>query len=330
MSGADDKLHLIADIGGTNVRFALLAPGSTTPQRQQGYRCRDFNGLEHAVRHYLAENDNPQVPAAAFDVATAITGDFIRLTNSPWAFSIEQTRRQLGLAHLLVVNDFTALALSIPTLDDSELRPVGHGSAVADAPIALIGPGTGLGVSGLFRSHDSWLAIEGEGGHAAFSPMDAREDAVLGVLRERYGHVSNERLLSGPGLVAVYEALCRLDHVAVLGMTPERVTELGMREENLHCAEALDMFCAVLGTAASNLAVTLGARGGVYIGGGIVPQLGDYFARSRFRTRFEHKGRFAPYVAHIPTRVIVAENPALRGLALALAQSVPADDDALQ
>lgn len=330
MSGADDTLHLIADIGGTNVRFALLAPGSTAPQRQQSYRCRDFNGLEHAARHYLGENDNPQVRAAALDVATAITGDFIRLTNSPWAFSIEQTRRQLGLDHLLVINDFTALAMSIPTLGDSELRAVGHGSAVADAPIALIGPGTGLGVSGLFRARDGWLAIEGEGGHAAFSPMDEREDAVLGVLRERHGHVSNERLLSGPGLVAIYEALCRLDHVAVLGMTPERVTELGVSEENLHCAEALDMFCAALGTAAANLALTLGARGGVYIGGGIVPQLGEYFSRSRFRTRFEHKGRFSPYVAHIPTRVIVAENPALRGLALALRQSFPADDDALQ
>jgi glucokinase len=164
------------------------------------------------------------------------------------------------------------------------------------------------------------VPLEGEGGHVAFSPMDAREDAVLGVLRERFGHVSAERLASGPGLVNLYQALCRLDHVTARALEPQQIAEQGEAGKDAQAAEALAMFCAVLGTAAANLAITLGARGGVYIGGGIVPKLGDYFERSAFRARFEHKGRFSSYLAAIPTYVILAEYPALAGLAAAIGE----------
>lgn len=311
-------MRLLADIGGTNIRFALLADGELRPQRELSLRCADFDGLEQAARHYLAQAGNPQITEAAIDVATAVTGDLVKLTNSPWAFSIEQTKRQLGLQRLLVLNDFTALALSLPLLAAGELRQVGRGTALPEAPIALIGAGTGLGVSGLLRGDGRWLPIQGEGGHTAFSPADEREDAVLRVLRERFGHVSTERLASGPGLVNIYRALSVLEHDVPRELEPERVAELGMRGEDLRCREALTMFCAVLGMAAGNLVVTLGARGGLYIGGGIVPKLGGWFDRSPFRTRFEHKGRFSNYVAGVPTLVILAENPALRGLAAAL------------
>ena len=311
-------MHLVADIGGTNVRFALLAEGAVQPERELSLRCADFDGLEQAARHYLSQAGNPPIDAAAIDVATAITGDLIKLTNSPWAFSIEQTKRQLGLQRLLVLNDFTALALSLPALDPSEIRQVGRGAALAGAPIALIGAGTGLGISGLLPAQGRWIPIQGEGGHAAFSPADEREDAVLGVLRERFGHVSTERLVSGPGLVNIYRALSVLDRDMPRDLEPQEVAELGMRGGDARCQEALTMFCAVLGMAAGNLVITLGARGGLFIGGGIVPKLGDWFDRSPFRARFEHKGRFSSYVAAVPTLVILAENPALRGLAAAL------------
>jgi glucokinase len=314
-------MRLLADIGGTNIRFALLADGALRPERELSLRCADFDGLEQAARHYLAQAGDPVIIEAAIDVATAVTGDLVKLTNSPWAFSIEQTRRQLGLQRLLVLNDFTALALSLPLLAAEELRQVGRGTTVAGAPIALIGAGTGLGVSGLLHCEGRWLPIQGEGGHTAFSPADEREDAVLGVLRERFGHVSTERLASGPGLVNIYRALSVLAHDVPREREPERVAELGMRGEDPRCQEALTMFCAVLGMAAGNLVVTLGARGGLYIGGGIVPKLGEWFDRSPFRARFEHKGRFASYVAGVPTLVILAENPALRGLAAALSQA---------
>jgi glucokinase len=307
-------MRLLADIGGTNIRLALLAEGSQRPERELSLRCADFEGLEQASRHYLSQAGNPQITEAAIDVATAITGDLIKLTNSPWAFSIEQTRRQLGLQRLLVLNDFTALALSLPALEAAEMRQVGRGAAVQGAAIALIGAGTGLGVSGLLPCEGRWIPIQGEGGHTAFSPADEREDAVLAVLRERFGHVSTERLASGPGLVNIYRALSVLEHDVPRELDPD----LGMRGSDPRCQEALTMFCAVLGTAAANLVVTLGARGGLFIGGGIVPKLGDWFDRSPFRARFEHKGRFSSYVAAVPTYVILAENPALRGLAAAL------------
>lgn len=310
--------RLLADIGGTNVRFALLPAGGVRPQQEASLACADYRGLVEAARAYLAQVGDPEVSEAAIDVATAITGDLIKLTNSPWAFSVEQTRQQLGLTRLLVLNDFTALALSLPTLCPDELRQVGRGQALPDMPIALIGAGTGLGVSGLLRCGSHWVPLEGEGGHVAFSPMDAREDAVLGMLREGFGHVSAERLASGPGLVNLYEALCRLDHVTARALEPQQVAEQGEGGKDPQAAEALAMFCAVLGTAAANLAITLGARGGVYIGGGIVPRLGDYFEHSAFRARFEHKGRFSAYLAAIPTFVILAEYPALAGLAVAI------------
>ncbi len=311
-------MRLLADIGGTNIRFALLPDGAREPQQERSLLCADFPGLEDAGRHYLAEVGNPSVREAAIDVATAVTGDLIKLTNSPWAFSIEQTRRQLGLDRLLVLNDFTALALSLPVLRAEELRQIGRGEPIGDKPVGLIGPGTGLGVSGLLPTANPWIPLEGEGGHVAFSPMDDREDGVLRLLRARFGHVSTERVVSGAGLVNVYEALCQLDHVPVRGLQPHQVTAAGMANSDPQAAEALAMFCAALGTAAANLTITLGARGGLYIGGGIVPKLGDYFGRSAFRARFEHKGRFSAYLAGVPTYVIEADNPALRGLAAAI------------
>ena len=163
-------MRLLADIGGTNIRFALLADGPARPERELSLRCADFDGLEQAARHYLSQVGDPHISEAAIDVATAVTGDLVKLTNSPWAFSIEQTKRQLGLDRLLVLNDFTALALSLPMLAQGELRQVGRGAAVPDAPIALIGAGTGLGVSGLLRCEGRWIPIQGEGGHTAFSP----------------------------------------------------------------------------------------------------------------------------------------------------------------
>ena len=319
MHPSDPAPRLVADIGGTNVRFALLPVGSSEPAQEHTLLCADFDGLHQAARRYFEMVDVQGVTHAAFDVATAITSDFIKLTNSPWAFSIEQTRRSLDLERLLVINDFTALALSLPLLRADELMQIGGKQSVDGAPLALIGAGTGLGVSGLMRHGQRWLAIEGEGGHTAFSPMDEREDGVLRVLRDRYGHVSFERIASGPGLVALYEALCTLDHCVPKALKPEHVTQTGLGNTDPQCAEALAMFCSVFGTAAANIVLTLGARGGVYIGGGIIPRLGDYFAQSNFRKRFEHKGRFSKYLSEVPAWIIQAENPALRGLAVALA-----------
>lgn len=307
--------RLVGDIGGTNARFALVPEGSCRPTGEQVLRCADFESLEQAIRRYLHDNGSPPVREAALDVATGITGDFVHLTNGPWGFSIEQTRLSLGLDSLQVINDFTALALAVPTLQPGELHQVGGGAAVAGTPIAVIGAGTGLGVSGLVCCGEGWKALQGEGGHTAFSPMSEREVGVLRWMWQRYDHVSTERLVSGMGLQNLHQALCALDGRPAAALTPQQITEAALGRSDAHCREALDLFCAILGAAAANLVVSLGARAGCFIGGGIVPRLGAYFDNSPFRARFEQKGRFRGYVAAVPTLVIRAENPALRGLA---------------
>ena len=308
--------RLVSDIGGTNARFALVPSGSLQPQQERNLLCADFPGPVEAVRHYLALCGAPAVREAAFDVATGITGNFVQLTNGPWRFSIEQTQRALGFERLHVINDFTALALGVPLLATREKRQIGGGAPVPATAIGVIGAGTGLGVSGLLPCKGRWIPVQGEGGHTAFSPMTPREDALLQAARKRFGgHVSTERLVSGPGLKTLYEALCALGGHAAADLQPAQITERALSGSDRCCAEALESFCAMLGTAAGNLAALLGARGGVYIGGGIVPKLGEYFERSAFRARFEDKGRFRAYVSAIPTYTILAETLALRGLA---------------
>ena len=313
------NLALVADIGGTNARFGLVPRGETQVRQERNLRCREFPGPVEAVRHYLGLVGDPDVRVAAFDVATAVTEDTIRLTNGPWSFSVSATRDALGLEQLRVINDFTALALSLPILDENEKRQVGRGAPVGDCAIGVIGPGTGLGVSGLLRDAGRWVPLQGEGGHVAFSPVNEREDEILRVLRRDYGaHVSIERLLSGMGLTNIYRALCDLDGETPQILEPARITDEVLDGNDARCRETVDIFCGALGTAAANVAVTLGARGGVFIGGGIVPKLGTYLDRSDFRQRFEDKGRYRAYLSGIPTYVIVATTPALRGLATLL------------
>jgi len=315
-------MRLVADIGGTNIRFALVPEGSSEPQQEVSMLCADFRGLEEAARRYLSTVGVPSVSEAAFDVATAVTGDFIKLTNSPWAFSIEQTRRVLGLTRLVVINDFTALALALPDLAPRELRQLGGGTAVAAAPLALIGPGTGLGVSGLLpgAAPGQWVPLQGEGGHVSLAAANRREADVLQALRDTFGHASAERAVSGQGLEALHAAIGRLDSLPTrTSLSAAEISRRALAGSDARCVEVLDLFCGFLGNVAGNLALTLGARGGVYIGGGIVPRLGDAFMRSRFRACFEDKGRFRAYLEAIPVFVIHADvSPALLGAARAL------------
>jgi glucokinase len=259
----------------------------------------------------------------AFGIATAVTGDAVRMTNHPWSFSIAALRDQLGVQRLRVLNDFEALAHAVPALGAADRHAVGGGASVPGAALAVIGPGTGLGVSGLVADGSGgWRVIVGEGGHVTLAAASAREASILGLMRERFGHVSAERALSGPGLVNLYEAICTLDGETAEALEPAgvmaRAVGEGGVERDTQCAEALSTFASLLGNVAGNLALTLGARGGVFIGGGIVPRLGQRFAASPFRTRFEDKGRFRSYLEAIPTWVITAESPALLGAARAL------------
>ena len=308
---------LVADIGGTNARFALI-DANRQPYAEQILPCAAFPDLTAAAQAYLAAVGDPRPIQAAIAVATPISGDWIQFTNSNWSFSTEAVGRALDLERLLILNDFTALALALPLLNPDERRAVGGGTAIEEAPIGLLGPGTGLGVSGLVWSGERWIPLQSEGGHVTFSPVDQREWAVAQVVQRRFGHTSPERLLSGPGLVNLYTALAEVEGWPAEALDPAAITDRALAGNCPHCRDALEIFCGALGTAAGNLAITLGAQGGVYIGGGIAPRLGEFFDRSPFRARFEAKGRFSSYLAAVPTWVITAANPALRGVAAAL------------
>lgn len=311
---------LIADIGATNTRLALVdADGIVARTRVMA--TDDFASLGDAIESYLGTETLPQKPTlAVLAVAAPVTGDKVRLTNHPWSFSVDALRRRFGFARLRVINDFVANALALPHLKETGRVQIGGGAAVVGAPIGVIGPGSGLGVSALIEQDGAAIPIEGEGGHVTMPAADAREAAVLDLMRHRFVHVSAERLLSGPGLINLYNALSELSGEPAAQLTAAQITDAGTEEEEPRAREATAMFCAMLGTVAGNLALTLGARGGIYIAGGIVPKLGLMFAQSQFRVRFEAKGRYRGYLAAIPTYVITHPEPALLGAAQLLAR----------
>jgi glucokinase len=320
----DNGRSLVGDIGGSNARFAIArrAAAGVALDHIVFMRCDEHADLAAAVDHYLATTGAARPAAAAIAIAGPIVDDRAEITNhQAWSFSIAAVRDRLKLARLAVINDFTAVALSLPHLAPSDLRQVGGGAATPDAPKAVIGPGTGLGVGGIVRAGDRWTAIEGEGGHATFAPMSERESRIGDLLRARFGHLSCERVLSGPGLVNLYGAVAQLEQRRAEDLSPEAIAERGQAGSCPLCREALHVFCAGLGTAAGNLALTFGARGGVYLAGGILPQLGEFLAASEFRARFESKGRLSAYVRPIPAFVIAAANPGLLGAAVAAMQA---------
>jgi glucokinase len=321
---------LVADVGGTNARFGTVAAPGAPVEDVRVLPVAGHAGPAAAVEAYLAERPagSTRPRSAAFALATALHGDQIDLTNGAWSFSRAATQQALGLQTLLCLNDFEAQALSLPRLRADQLRPWGTPppstqDVAVGTVMAVIGPGTGLGVGGVVRAPGLWLALPGEGGHATLAPADDFESAVLSQARHEFPHVSAERFLSGIGL----PVLCR-SVAAVMGqgedvstLPTEQIVARGLARESAACSRTLDVFCAMLGGFAGSVALTLGSRGGVFIGGGIVPRLGERFFESEFRARFEAKGRFQPMLAAIPTALITDTLAALSGAALALEQA---------
>lgn len=310
--------RLVADIGGTNARFALEVSHQVF-EKAEVLPCADYDTIVDAVKEYLKRADCAGVQHAAVAIANPVVGDWLQMTNHHWSFSIETTRQALNLETLLFINDFTAQALAITQVDAKDLVQVGGFQPVENAPKAVIGPGTGLGVSGLIPSPSGYVPLAGEGGHNSFPPFDDTEVMIWQYAKRKFGHVSSERFLSGSGLVLIYEALAAREGVQKQKLTPAQISERALSGHSPLCRLTLDIFSAMLGTVASNLALTLGARGGVYLCGGIIPRFIDYFQSSPFRSRFENKGRFDAYLAAIPVYVVLAKHPGITGAAVALA-----------
>ena len=317
---------LVADIGGTNARFGWLADGADEVAHVRSLAGAAFNGPAAAARAYLADlsarlGTQYQAPrAAAFAVATAVGSDQVALTNSGWRFSRQATQQDLGLDGLVLLNDFEALALALPRLKREQVRAIGPAIPSASGALAVIGPGTGLGVAGIVPTAQGWVPVPGEGGHASLSAADDFESALLAAVRRQHAHVSAERLLSGIGLPVLQQAVAAVLGQPAAALSAEDIVERGLARQDAVCERTVDAFCALLGSFAGNVALVLGARGGVYIGGGIVPRLGERFFESRFRERFEAKGRFQDYLRAIPTALITDTLVALTGAAVALEQ----------
>jgi glucokinase len=312
-----DGPRLLADIGSTYSRFALETSRGEI-EHVAVLRNEDHADFAAVLRAYLAMQPELRVQHAGVAISNPVEGDLVRMTNYRWQFSIEKTRVECGLDTLVVVNDFTALAIGLPHLVEEQRRQIGPGKSRSRSVIGLLGSGTGLGVSGLIPADDGWISLGSEGGHVSFAPQDAREVQILEFAWNQFSHVSAERLVSASGLELIYRALHHRAGTVAESLSAIDITTRGVGGQCKVCAEALEVFCGMLGTVAANLAVTLGAFGGIYIGGNLVPRLGKYFDASPFRHRFEAKGRFSAYVANIPTFVITAENATFIGVAAIL------------
>lgn len=306
-------MDLIADIGATNSRFALLDDDG----RQLALETFEnalFTGVEGLLDVYLSHRRASDQPKrAALAIAAPIVGDEVRMSNRPWGFSRAALKEKLNLNELIVINDFAAVAWALPALSAGDLAQIGGGAPLPRSTLATLGPGSGLGVASVTPAADDWAVVAAEGGHATLPATNDAEAAVVERVRKRYGHCSAERLLSGPGLVTLYETLAEIAGRPVAKITPPDVTGLARQGEPL-ATRTVGMFLALLGNVAGNLALTVGALGGVYVAGGIVPRLLDTVERSDFRERFEAKGRYRHYMERIPTYVITARLPALNGL----------------
>lgn len=303
---------LLGDIGATNARFALLEGGEFGAL--EWMTDADYPQFLDAVQAFLERRGHPRLSAAILAVAGPVKDNRCQLTNRPWLIDGPALQQSLRLAWVRLINDFEATAWSLAHLKSRDLHRIGEGDALEGAPLAVLGPGTGLGVSCYMQGPAGGLVIASEGGHATLPSTSAREDLVIERLRERFGHVSGEHAVSGTGLENLYQAIAAIADVEVVERRAPDITKAALEGTCPTSRTALDLFCAFLGSIAGDIALTFGARGGVYVAGGIAPRIIDFLGRSEFRARFDAKGRSRWYVERIPTYVIVNPDATFIGL----------------
>ncbi|MFN0023702.1 MAG: glucokinase [Parvularculaceae bacterium] len=325
-----DAAVLVADIGGTNARFALatITPGAVTPDAvkigpMHAFRAEDYESIRDAADAFL-EAVQAAPRQACFAVAGPITDAVVEFTNSPWVLDIEKTKRQLRLDQLLAINDFEALATSVRQLGSADFVEVKAGASDPALPTLVIGPGTGIGQALIVPAERGDRIIPTEGGHVAFAPYNDEEIEVLRFIAREHKRVSVERLLSGRGLVNIHRALCAISGTPRVSLQADEITRAAQTLEFPVAVKAVDMFCAIFGSVAGDAALSSGARGGVVIGGGIIPKIQPVFFKSAFVERFLDKGRMRDYVAGIPIRLITRDGAALVGAAAKLKATIDA------
>ncbi|HVZ98858.1 MAG TPA: glucokinase [Caulobacterales bacterium] len=310
------SLGLVGDIGGTHCRFAITSLGQNDLGAPAKYPCADFPDIVHAIGAYLS-HERRKIEWAMIAVAGPAENDEVSLTNLSWHISGREIAQKFGLREARLANDFTAISRATPLLEGANLVQVG-GPARPDPSakvVATIGAGTGLGVGGLVTTGAAPFPLSTEGGHTAFAPVEEFDFELLRVLRTRFQRVSNERLLSGEGLHNIYWAISVLEDAAPEKLEPKEITRRAIAKSDPRCVRAVKVFCRVLGAVAGDVALTLGARGGCFVSGGVIHGVMDVFDRAGFREAFESKGRFRPYMEAIPTWLVTHPYATLLGCA---------------
>lgn len=325
----DDLKHyaIVADIGGTFARFARVNLVNLHRDKIEIYTCAEFASIESVFTAYQSTHALNKITQAAIAIACPVLDDSICMTNCHWQFSVKALKDNLGLSRLQVINDFNAIAMSIPALAQDEQLQIGNGYASATKMKVVLGAGTGLGVASLACNQGIYTAYAGEGGHASWGAKTEQEWFIYTFLKNRYTHVSYERLLSGHGLENLYQAIAAFQQQERPALKAAEIINLALSQQCSVARDAVSQFFASLGAYAGDLALTFGAFGGVYIAGGIVPRLLSLIPHSEFRTRFEDKGRFSDFNALVPTFVITADQPGILGAALNLKQSLIGECD---
>ncbi|MEL6363694.1 MAG: glucokinase [Pseudomonadota bacterium] len=310
---------LVADIGGTNARFGLAVEqaGGLRVDDPQTFRAEDFETIRDAADAYLeAVGATPK--EACFAVAGPAHGETVTFTNSPWMLEKARVRGELRLDAFRVVNDFEALAAGVRHLSADAFVRVKSGAGQPGAPILVIGPGTGLGQALLVPFGERWKVVPTEGGHVTFAPRTAEEVEVMRFIAREHPRVSVERLLSGRGLVNLHRALCAVADTPRVSLQANEITDAAKTKAYPIAVQAVDMFCALLGAVAGDAVLGAGARGGVVLGGGVLPKIKEVFLESRFVEKFLDKGRMRTYLEPVPVDLIVRDGAALLGAAVLL------------
>jgi len=310
--------NLVADIGGTNARFAVHDINNDDIKNIIVLSVEKYPHFLTALTDFIDQIEQkggwePLPGAACLAVACPVDGEIIRLSNSHWSINKTELSQQLNNINVDIINDFSAIAYSISSLQSEEWYQLGGGTPQADKPVAILGPGTGLGMCTMVPVDKGFLILDGEGGHIDFAPTSTQEVAILTELNKRFQRVSIERLLSGAGIINIYQALCKIKSAKEFHNTAQDISTAAINGKDKIAVEALSVFCRVLGSIAGNLAMITGAKGGVYIAGGIVPRIINFIDNSECRSQFEDKGRFESYVKQIPLRILLKDQPGLHG-----------------
>jgi len=314
-------INLVADIGGTNIRVGYFVDSDLDVKQLTVFQCNQYISLADVLQSYIEQQklSNCEINAC-LAIACPVENDLISMTNLPWEFSQSALKEQLNFHSLHLINDYTAIAHAVPFLTEQQKVQIGTGQVINNKPIAICGPGTGLGVANVVFKDGQCVCLGGEGGHVDFAPTDGVEIKILEFLLTKYQHVSYEQLLSGLGLEQIYQALSHINGTKAENFSAKDISENAIEKNCTTCEQALNQFCKILGSFAGNLALTIASFGGVYIAGGIVPRFIQYFEKSEFRARFEAKGRFNDFNRSIPTFVITESQPGILGASAYLRQ----------